>query len=247
MEGYSISETAQRSGFPATTLRFYEESGLVRPARTSTGYRVYTDDHLELLSFIGRAKRLGLSLGEITELLTLLDQEQCAPVKDHLRGLLETRLSDTQDKIAELVAHAAQLQEVKATLGGHTPDGPCDRACGCTTDETGDGSTVVQFGRDRDSSTEQQLVCTLAPDRIGERLSDWQAILSHRTARESIPQGMRVRFSRDVDVVGLSELIVAEQDCCQFFTFGLQVDATEVVLDVTGEDHAQPVINALVG
>src|SRR5690606_32558552 len=116
MDGYSISQVAERTGFPPTTLRFYEQSGLVRPARTPAGYRSYDDTHIELLSFIGRAKGFGLSLEEITELLGLLGDDECAPVQGRLRDLGDTKLADAQAKIAELEGFTAELRRVAATL-----------------------------------------------------------------------------------------------------------------------------------
>ena len=68
MDGCTISEAAERTGFSPSALRFYEQHGLVRPARTASGYRSYGDADLERLGFIGRAKGFGLSLDEITEL-----------------------------------------------------------------------------------------------------------------------------------------------------------------------------------
>ena len=135
MDGYSISQVAERTGFPPTTLRFYEQSGLVRPARTPAGYRCYDDTHIELLSFIGRAKGFGLSLEEITELLGLLGDDECAPVQGRLRDLVDTKIADAQAKVAELEAFTAELRRVAAALGTHTPAGPCDDTCGCTTDD----------------------------------------------------------------------------------------------------------------
>lgn len=111
MDGYSISQVAERTGFPATTLRFYEQSGLLSPARTEAGYRCYDDTHIELLSFIGRAKGFGLSLEEITELLGLLGDDECAPVQGRLRDLVEAKIADAQAKIAELEAFTAELHE----------------------------------------------------------------------------------------------------------------------------------------
>jgi MerR family transcriptional regulator, copper efflux regulator len=96
MDGYSISQTAQRTGFPPSTLRFYEQAGLVNPDRTPAGYRSYDDHHLELLAFIGRAKGFGLSLDEITDVLSLLDQDRCAPVQDRLRDLVDARSSKSR-------------------------------------------------------------------------------------------------------------------------------------------------------
>lgn len=134
MDGLSISKVAERTGFPASTLRFYEQSGLVRPSRTESGYRSYGERDLEVLSFIGRAKSFGLSLEEITELLALLDEDRCAPVQGRLRALLDDKVAEARCRIAELEAFTTELQQVAATLDEHTPDGPCDDACGCTTD-----------------------------------------------------------------------------------------------------------------
>ncbi|WP_442813159.1 MerR family transcriptional regulator [Streptomyces sp. NBC_01800] len=66
-----ISQLAERSGVPATTLRFYEGAGLLAAGRTASGYRVYGEDAVERLAFIGAAKHLGLPLEEISELLAV--------------------------------------------------------------------------------------------------------------------------------------------------------------------------------
>ncbi|MEU6039649.1 MerR family transcriptional regulator [Actinomadura sp. NPDC047616] len=64
-----ISQLAARTGVPATTLRLYESAGLLPADRTPAGYRVYGQDAVERLAFIGVAKDLGLPLEEIAELL----------------------------------------------------------------------------------------------------------------------------------------------------------------------------------
>jgi MerR family copper efflux transcriptional regulator len=246
MDGYSISQASERTGFPPSTLRFYEQSGLVRPNRTPTGYRSYDDGHLEVLAFIGRAKGFGLALDEITELLSLLDEEQCAPVQDRLRDLVGAKITDAQERIAELVAFTAELQRVSATLTHHTPDGPCDDACGCTSDH-GQGVTRVPLSTKPEAGPGAPIACTLAPEQVGGRVADWQAILALATSREPTNDGIRVRFPRGVGVEDLATLAAAEQDCCRFFTFALTFDAEGVALDVTGPPDARPVIDALVG
>ncbi|MFG2172334.1 MerR family transcriptional regulator [Streptomyces niveus] len=67
MSTYRISQLAERSGVPATTLRFYEDAGLLPAGRTPAGYRVYGQDAVERLGFISSAKLLGLALEEIRE------------------------------------------------------------------------------------------------------------------------------------------------------------------------------------
>ncbi|HEX8005586.1 MAG TPA: MerR family transcriptional regulator, partial [Trebonia sp.] len=64
-----ISQLAERNGVLATTLRFYEDAGLLPADRTAAGYRVYGEDALDRLRFISMGKYLGLSLKEIGELL----------------------------------------------------------------------------------------------------------------------------------------------------------------------------------
>ena len=81
-----IKEVAERSGFSAPTLRYYEEIGLLpEPARTAAGYRIYDETTVERLAFIARAKQLGCSLEEIADLTMAWDGGRCGPVQDRLR------------------------------------------------------------------------------------------------------------------------------------------------------------------
>jgi DNA-binding transcriptional MerR regulator len=84
MDGYRISEAARATGFSVSALRFYEQEGVVVPERTATGYRCYRDDHVDALRFVARGKQLGLSLDDITELLALLDREECTPLQERI-------------------------------------------------------------------------------------------------------------------------------------------------------------------
>ena len=245
MDGFSISQVAERTGFPASTLRFYEQSGLVRPERTPAGYRSYDEHHIELLTFIGRAKGFGLSLDEITELLGLLGEDRCAPVQGRLRDLIDTKIAEAQDRIAELVAFTGELRRVAVSLDRHTPDGPCDDACGCTTERpelVGVALTATPTRRDS-----PPIACTLAPDRVGDRMDEWRALLVRSVGRAPVVDGVRVRFARDVDLSTIVALVEAEQSCCRFFTFALTVGIDDVTLDVTGPPDARPIIDALVG
>src|SRR4051812_10668123 len=64
-----IPDVADRPGFSTPPPRYYESIGLLPPAdRTESGYRVYDDRSVERLTFIARAKQLGCTLEEITEL-----------------------------------------------------------------------------------------------------------------------------------------------------------------------------------
>jgi MerR family copper efflux transcriptional regulator len=49
--------------------------------RTDAGYRLYDDMTITRLAFIGRAKQLGRTLEEITDLVGIWDGERCGPVQ----------------------------------------------------------------------------------------------------------------------------------------------------------------------
>ena len=247
MDGYSISQVAERTGFAPSALSYYEQSGLLSPNRTAGGYRSYDDHHIELLEFVGRAKAFGLTLDEITEVLDLLAQERCEPVQTRLRGLVDDKIADAQGRIAELVAFTAELQHVAASLSLHTPDGPCDDTCGCTTDTSARPTAEgVQLTTKPTDPSDPPIACTLSPADMHQRLADWQSVVDTAEGREPTEGGMRLRFPPDTDVAAVAALAAAEQTCCQFFTFTLTIGAT-TTLDITGPPDALPVIEALVG
>jgi len=132
MAEYRISQLAERTGFPASTLRYYEQVGLLpAAARTPGGYRTYDERVVDRLRFIARAKQLGLPLDEIRELAAIWDAGSCEPVQDRLGALLARKIEDVRQRVAELRAFDAQLTAARDGLGRHTPAGPCDDGCGC--------------------------------------------------------------------------------------------------------------------
>lgn len=247
MDGLKISEAARATGFTVSALRFYEKEGVVVPERTDSGYRAYGDDQLESLRFVARGKQLGLSLEDITELLELLDEEECARVQTRIRHLVGERIGQAQEQIAELEAFTSQLQTAAARLGVHTPDGACDDDCGCRSESHQFDGVEPERLIPLTRSTNPDIACSLQPDSIGERIRDWDRVLSSATGRKPIPDGVRVVFDRDVDVAALAELAAAEQVCCSFFRFDIGIGSDEVTLDVTGPADSQQVITAVFG
>jgi DNA-binding transcriptional MerR regulator len=132
MSTYTIGETADRSGFSPSALRYYEGIGLVEPAtRTDAGYRLYDDETLTRLAFIARAKQLGCNLGEITDLVAIWDGERCGPVQRRFHELLTSKIADAQRQIDELTVLVGQLHEAAGHLAGPAIDGQCSAACAC--------------------------------------------------------------------------------------------------------------------
>lgn len=66
----TIGELANRTGLRTSALRYYEEQGLLQPAkRTAAGYRLYAENAEQTVRLIQRAQRLGFSLTDIGVLL----------------------------------------------------------------------------------------------------------------------------------------------------------------------------------
>lgn len=70
MKLQTIGQVAKRLGLRTSTLRYYEQEGLLTPhSRSRSGYRLYDEKACETLRFIQRAQRLGFSLADIGALL----------------------------------------------------------------------------------------------------------------------------------------------------------------------------------
>ena len=89
-----IGDFSRLSQVPISTLRYYDEVGLLRPATVdeTSGYRFYTLEQLPLLNRILALKWLGLSLDQIAQLL--LDGGQPADVVPTHAGIGYERLAE---------------------------------------------------------------------------------------------------------------------------------------------------------
>ncbi len=245
---YQIAEVARRSGFPATTLRYYEDVGLVAPVdRTAAGYRLYDDQSLARLAFVARAKQLGCTLEEITDLVTAWEGERCEPVQARLRHLVEAKLAESQDRLVEMVAFSAQLREAAAALNDHTPDGHCDNNCGCTAEPASSAPTVVPLTAKLAIADVPPIACTLGAADIPGRFDAWQEALVPVMARTGIDYGVRLTFAPSTSMAEVADLVVAEQACCMFFQFAITVDDRGAALEVTAPADAQEIVYSLFG
>lgn len=119
----NISDVARRSHLPAKTIRYYEEIGLIRPAREANGYRSFRETDLHMLAFIGRARSLGFSIEECRMLVALYQNKSRASAD--VKALAERHITEIRDKIAALQAMEATLTTlVEACNGDARPDCP---------------------------------------------------------------------------------------------------------------------------
>ena len=120
-----VSELARRAGVTAETVRHYTREGLLHPARDpANGYQLFTQGDLERLRFIQRARTLGFSVAEISDILAHADQgdSPCPLVRD----LLASRLPQIRARIHELEALASRMEQALgawAEMPDGTPDG----------------------------------------------------------------------------------------------------------------------------
>ena len=69
-----IGEAARRAGLTVKTVRYYANIGMVTPRQdVNTGYRVYDEDDVAKLQFVGKARRFNFSVEECRELLSLYE------------------------------------------------------------------------------------------------------------------------------------------------------------------------------
>ncbi|GAA2546456.1 redox-sensitive transcriptional activator SoxR [Pseudonocardia hydrocarbonoxydans] len=99
----TIGEVADRSGFPASALRFYEREGLLRTTRTSGGQRRYERSVLRRLAFIRAARTIGVGLDEVREGLDRLPDGR-TPTKADWSRLSRAWRGRLDEQIEALVA-----------------------------------------------------------------------------------------------------------------------------------------------
>jgi MerR family copper efflux transcriptional regulator len=141
----NIGEAAGASGVSAKMIRYYEQISLIRPAdRTDSNYRSFSDRDVNDLRFIKRARSLGFSVEEITNLLSLWrDRER--PSRE-VKAIADGHVADLQARISEMQAMAGTLKTLSdCCAGDDRPDCPIlsDLAGG---DVAGQGSAKRRRG-----------------------------------------------------------------------------------------------------
>jgi DNA-binding transcriptional MerR regulator len=112
-----ISELADQAGVTTSAIRYYERIGLLpTPIRTDSGYRSYDDGAAARLVFVTQAKRLGLTLEQISDLLPIWDGINCPATHDQISMLVAAKLDEVHERIRELQAFADQLTQVSDSL-----------------------------------------------------------------------------------------------------------------------------------
>jgi DNA-binding transcriptional MerR regulator len=246
MTAYRISEVAHRTGFSPATLRYYEALGIVPPPdRSQGGYRVYDDRAVARLTFVGRARQLGLSLDEVGDLAELWDGDECGAVQGTMAAFVADKLAETRSRIEELVALAEQLEAAAGRLAEVPHAGPCNETCACNAETAAPSGNPPNLSRRR---RDVPIACTLDPNLLTERLSDWNAVANRAVGKETLDTGVRLRFApEDGLAADLAALAEAEHRCCAFLDFAIGINADAITLDVRAPADAGPVVAQLFG
>jgi DNA-binding transcriptional MerR regulator len=131
LTGLTIGAAAEAAGLTRKAVKVYEAKGLLpRAERTPAGYRLYDQHDIELLTFIRRARALGLRLEDIREILAIRGgaMPPCAAIRD----MLDERITDIDTTIAELRSLRRTLADTR------TRADDC-----CTDDRTATICTVI--------------------------------------------------------------------------------------------------------
>ena len=131
MKENSIGQMSSRTGVKITTIRYYEQRGLIpSPARTEGGQRRYDEAALERLAFLRHARELGFGLNDIADLMALAEapSEDCAPAHEIARKQLAavdrrlTILVQLREELARMAAaddpgHVGKCRVIEVLAG----------------------------------------------------------------------------------------------------------------------------------
>ncbi|MCW5663889.1 MAG: helix-turn-helix domain-containing protein [Piscinibacter sp.] len=122
----TIGALADRSGCSVPTIRYYEEIGLIPPARRrDSGHRVYDASAVDLLTFVRHCRDFGFPIEQVRELVSLAASEQrdCFETLDIAHAHLKT----VRAKLAELRALERSLARFAKSCSEMCAGGPAAR------------------------------------------------------------------------------------------------------------------------
>lgn len=119
----NIGQVSSISGLPTKTIRYYEDIKLVKPARSSNGYRDYSDSETSTLVFLKRARGLGFSIDECRSLLSLYQDKKRESAQ--VKKLALAKIAQIESRIDELKALNSTLKDLADNChGDDRPDCP---------------------------------------------------------------------------------------------------------------------------
>lgn len=116
MDTYTIKEISALFQLPASTLRYYEDVGILPDVeRTVSGQRIYTEDHVGRLKAICCFKRAGITISDIKKYF-LLEDDKFTYI-DEILALLRKNKASMEAKLEQLNADLVHINEKLAYYG----------------------------------------------------------------------------------------------------------------------------------
>lgn len=112
---YTVQRLAQLAGISARTLRYYDEIGILKPARiNSSGYRIYGQKEVDRLQQILFYRELGMSLDNIKEIVTAPSFDEVEALREH-----QVKLLAKKEQLEQLISNVEKtiaLKEGRTTM-----------------------------------------------------------------------------------------------------------------------------------
>lgn len=108
---FAIADLAREFGISTRAIRFYEAKGLLAPERVGAT-RIFRRRDRARLILILRGKRLGFSLRDISDYLSLYDADRTQQVS-LLIGKVDERLASLEAQLSDLQTTIAELREIR--------------------------------------------------------------------------------------------------------------------------------------
>lgn len=115
---YTIRKLADLSGVSTRTLRYYDEIGLLKPARISSGgYRIYGEKEVDRLQQILFYRELGVKLEEIGHALRSGEGERLGMLREHLTALQKKK--EELDRLIDTVRKSIEAARGERSMSDH--------------------------------------------------------------------------------------------------------------------------------
>jgi MerR family mercuric resistance operon transcriptional regulator len=122
LKSLTVGAFAKAAGVNVETIRFYQCKGLLPvPERPHGSIRRYGQEDVARIKFVKSAQRLGFSLGEVGQLLTLEDGTHCSEAAE----LAALRLADVRQRLAHLKRMEAALAKLVGECNAHQENVSC--------------------------------------------------------------------------------------------------------------------------
>lgn len=115
-KSFTIGTLAKKAGVNVETIRFYQRRGLlIQPVKPFKGVRHYTERDVQRVGFIKQGQKLGFTLDEVSELLSLEDGQHCREAKE----IAHRKLVLIRERIESLHKMETALSDLVESCGGN--------------------------------------------------------------------------------------------------------------------------------